>query len=74
MGDRSHLENIPVLPFTGRSRWNQIAPFVGVCRETWRQLCAAGKAPPPIRLSERVTLWDNTSVHAWIKDPLNYRA
>jgi predicted DNA-binding transcriptional regulator AlpA len=61
------------LPLVGHSRWSQIAPFVGVCRETWRQLCKAGCAPKPIRLSPRCTVWRNEDVHAYLRDPLAYR-
>ncbi|QBC33945.1 transcriptional regulator [Pandoraea sp. XY-2] len=62
----------PQLPTTGRGRWADIAPFVGIGREKWRQLTLAGKAPAPIRLTERCTLYDFSQVHAWIADPLNY--
>lgn len=62
------------LPLVGHSRWAQIAPFVGVSRETWRQLCLAGRAPAPIRLSPRCTVWKNADLHAYLHDPLQYRA
>lgn len=75
---RSRTRAIPSsnlqLPATGRGRWADIAPFVGVGRETWRQLTLEGKAPTPIRLTERCTLYDFGQVHAWIADPLNYQA
>jgi prophage regulatory protein len=62
------------LPLVGRSRWTQIQPFLPVCRETWRTMCRAGKAPKPVRLSPRCTVWDNVEVHRWLADPLGYRA
>ena len=62
-----------VLPPTGRGRWSDIAPFVGVSRETWRQLVKAGRAPTPLRLTERCTLYDFAAVHAWIADPASYQ-
>lgn len=39
------------LPAIGLSKWAQIAPFIPCCRETWRKLVLAGKAPgdPPVR-------------------------
>lgn len=63
-----------VLPPIGRGRWSDIAPFVGVSRETWRQLVNTGRAPTPQRLTERCTLYDFAAVHAWIADPANYCA
>ncbi|MCA7893559.1 transcriptional regulator [Burkholderia cepacia] len=48
-------------------------PFVGVSRETWRKLCRTGKAPRPIRLSPRCTVWSNDQMHAYLADPLGYR-
>lgn len=66
--------HINTLPLVGRSRWSQIEPFVGVSRETWRKLCIEGRAPKPIRLSQRCTVWLNDEMHAYLADPLNYRA
>lgn len=66
-------KHIDTLPLVGHSRWSQIAPFVGVCRETWRQLCKAGRAPQPIQLSSRCTVWNNEEMHRYLADPLNYR-
>ena len=63
-----------VLPLTGRGRWNDIAPFVGVSRETWRQLVNTGRAPTPQRLTERCSLYDFAAIHAWIANPASYNA
>jgi prophage regulatory protein len=52
----------------------QIQPFLPVCRETWRTMCREGRAPKPVRLSPRCTVWDNTQIHAWLADLLGYRA
>lgn len=60
------------LPLVGRGRWNDIAPFVGVSRETWRRLVSEGRAPAAQRISERCTLYDFASVHAWISNPANF--
>lgn len=62
------------LPLVGRSRWTQIQPFLPVCRETWRTMCREGRAPKPVRLSPRCTVWDNVEVHRWLTDPLGYCA
>jgi predicted DNA-binding transcriptional regulator AlpA len=67
-------KHVDFLPLVGHSRWKQIAPFVGVSRETWRKLCRAGKAPQPIRLSSRCTVWKNTEIHAYLSDPARYQS
>ncbi len=33
-----------------------------------------GRAPRPIRLTERCTVWDASEIRRWIADPVNYRA
>lgn len=63
-----------VLPTIGLSTWRQIAPYLPIGRETWRKLCIAGKAPKPIRLSEKCTVYSNIEVHKWLQDPLGYVA
>lgn len=60
------------LPVDGMSRWNQIAPFSPFSREKFRQLVNAGKAPPPVRLSERCTCYSNRELHRFFADPVNY--
>lgn len=62
------------LPADGLSRWNQIAPFSPFSREKFRQLVIAGKAPRPVRLSERCTCYSNRELHLFFADPLNYSA
>jgi prophage regulatory protein len=61
------------LPADGMSRWNQIAPFAPFSREKFRQLVIAGKAPQPIKLSERCTAYQNRELHKFFADPVNYR-
>lgn len=63
---------LPVLPAMGLSKWAQIAPFIPCCRETWRKLVIAGKAPQAIRLSENCTVYKNEEIHRYLADPLNY--
>ncbi|KWA06630.1 helix-turn-helix transcriptional regulator [Burkholderia territorii] len=67
-------QNEALLPAIGLSTWRQIAPYLPIGRETWRKLCIAGKAPKPIRLSEKCTVYSNAEVHRWLADPLGYRA
>jgi prophage regulatory protein len=62
------------LPLDGMSRWSQIAPFSPFCREKFRQLVRAGKAPQPVRFSERLTCYSNREMHRFFADPLSYQA
>ncbi|MGT2430662.1 helix-turn-helix transcriptional regulator [Cupriavidus basilensis] len=62
------------LPRDGVSRFAQFQPFVSLSREKWRQLANAGKAPQPIRMGQRCTVYRNAEIHAWLADPLNYCA
>ncbi|QJP74172.1 transcriptional regulator [Burkholderia glumae] len=64
---------MPVLPIVGLSKWSQIQPFVPFCRETWRKLVLAGKAPQAIRLSDNCTVYKNEEVHRYLADPVGYR-
>ncbi len=64
----------PTLPAIGKSRWKQMQHLIPVCRETWRQLSLSGRAPQPVRLSARCTMYDNREVHRWLADPVNYQA
>ncbi|KVN18318.1 transcriptional regulator [Burkholderia stagnalis] len=45
-----------------------------MCRESWRKLGLAGKAPQPIRLSSTHSVYSNAEVHRWLLDPLGYTA
>jgi prophage regulatory protein len=60
------------LPVDGMSRWNQIQPFSPFSREKFRQLVITGKAPQPIKFSERCTAYSNKELHRFFADPLNY--
>lgn len=62
------------LPPVGMSRWEQLRHFIPVSRETWRQLVLAGKAPQPVRLTERCTMYDNGAVHRWLAGPADFRS
>lgn len=62
------------LPTHGMSRWSQIAPFSPFSREKFRQLVKAGKAPQPVKFSQRCTAYHNSELHRFFADPLNYSA
>ena len=61
------------LPHDGMSRFKQFQTFLPVSRETWRKLVNEGKAPQPVRMG-RCNLYRNSELHAFLADPLNYRA
>jgi prophage regulatory protein len=60
------------LPADGMSRWKQIEPFSPFSREKFRQLVLAGKAPQPVKFSERCTAYPNRELHKFFADPLSY--
>lgn len=62
------------LPRVGVSKWSEIERFVCISREKWRQLGIQGRAPKPIRMGARCTVYSNVEVHRWISDPQNYVA
>jgi len=62
------------LPANGMSRWKQAAPFCPFSREKFRQLVRAGKAPQPVKFSNRLTAYSNVELHKFFADPLNYSA
>lgn len=67
-------KQITDLPQHGFSRWNQIAPFVGVSKSQFRLLVLGNRAPQPTHLSHRVTVYSNSELHKWFADPLAYKA
>lgn len=68
-------ETKPVtLPADGMSRWSQFAPFAPISRERFRQLSNQGRAPQPVRLGIRCTMYSNRELHRWLADPVNYQA
>ena len=71
---RNKSKPLQELPTTGKVRWNQLAPFMPISRETFRRLAIEGKAPPPIRFSLRCTMFDASECHKWLADPMNYTA
>jgi predicted DNA-binding transcriptional regulator AlpA len=64
----------PPLPPGQLSRFKQLQPYLPVSRETWRLLGNAGRAPRPIRLTERCSLWHNDEVNVWLANPAGYVA
>jgi prophage regulatory protein len=74
MTSKSDLPAPKILPHDGCSRWSQFAPFSPVCRETFRRLSIAGRAPKPIRMGIRCTFYRNQELHKFLVDPLGYKS
>lgn len=58
----------------GLYRWAQIKDLLPISESTWRRRIAAGKAPKPIVLSSRCTLWRGSDVLQWLLHPDKYSA
>lgn len=58
----------------GLYQWEVFADRVPYTRETWRVKMDEGKAPRPIRLTARCTVWRGSDILAWLADPLGWRA
>ena len=61
-------------PKDGMSRFKQFQTFLPISRETWRKLVRDKRAPQPVRMGTRCTLWRNEQLHEFLNDPLNYHA
>jgi predicted DNA-binding transcriptional regulator AlpA len=66
-------ETLITLPDVGLFRFKHFAPFLPFSRETWRKLVLEGKAPAPIRMGGRCTVWPAAELHKFLRDPVNYR-
>ncbi len=40
----------------------------GLARSTIWMMCKEGRFPIPIKISERVTVWDNDLIEEWMKE------
>lgn len=64
--------NVDILPKIGMSRWKQFEHLIPFSKEKFRQLVLKGRAPQPIRFSERCTAYSNSELIKFLNDPLNY--
>ena len=58
----------PDLPETGFLRISQVLRFVPVGRSTWWRWCANGKAPKPIKLGPKTSVWKAEDVRQLLAD------
>jgi len=56
----------------GLSRLDDFKSYLPFGRETWRLLVLAGRAPQPIRMGARCTVWRNDEVNAWLASPATF--
>lgn len=61
-----------ILPLIGMSRFSKFKKFLPLSREKFRQLSRQGKAPQPIRMGSRLTMYSNQEVHRFLANPLGY--
>lgn len=59
--------NVQQLPTTGFIRLPEVLFFIPVSRSTWWAWVKSGKAPKPVKLSERVTAWKAADIRAMIE-------
>lgn len=60
-------QTAPNVPATGFIRQRQLIPhIVPVGASTWWRWVNSGKAPKPVKLSERVTAWRAEDIHAFL--------
>lgn len=58
----------------GLYRWAQIKDILPISESTWRRRIADKKAPPPMTLGTRCTLWRGSDVLEWLRQPDIYTA
>lgn len=61
------------LPMDGFSRWEDVAAFVTLGRESIRLLEAQGRFPRRLKLTPRTAVWSNIELHRWAANPAGYR-
>ena len=61
-----------VLPIDGFSRYASFRHLICIGRTKWHQLTKAGKAPPPIVLGSRTTVYSNKELHRFMSNPAGY--
>ena len=74
MSTTNQAQERTTLPKDGMSRFKQFQTFLPISRETWRKLVRDKRAPQPVRMGVRCTMWKNEQLHEFLNDPLNYRA
>ena len=55
-------------------RLTEIEPFLPIGSSTWRRMVAKQRAPQPIKLSAKCTLWRGSDILDWLRSPEEYSA
>lgn len=63
---KKNSENPVVLPKEGYIRLPDVLSVVPVSRSTWLSWVKAGKAPKPVKLSLRTSVWKVADIRAFI--------
>jgi len=72
MSNKNLVQEADTLPKIGMSRFSSFKSYLPFSREKFRQLSKAGKAPQPIRMGSRLTMYSNKEIHRFIANPLGY--
>lgn len=51
-----------IIPETGYSRVPAITAYFSIGKSTWWKWVAEGKAPPPIKLGPKTSVWKNSVI------------
>lgn len=62
------VPTVPVDPLVmlRHVRLDEVASLIGCGRRTWLRWVAAGKAPKPVHLGERLVAWRVRDLAAWL--------
>ncbi|SPY08409.1 helix-turn-helix transcriptional regulator [Oligella urethralis] len=71
---RSGDELSNALDPNGLYRWKELEEHLPIGRDFWHRRVKQGKAPSPIRIGTRCTLWRGSDVMEWLKNPETYQA
>lgn len=66
-----HLERLPEI---GWSRFSQFKQFLPFSKETFRKLVRDKRAPQPLRMGIRCTMYSNQELNRFIANPSSYEA
>ena len=66
--------NIPSLPTDGFIRQSQFLRYVPYSPATFWRRVAAGRAPQPVKLGDRITAFRVEEVRRYLADPLGFKA
>jgi len=74
MSNKNLVQETGTLPQIGMSRFSSFKGYLPFSREKFRQLSKAGKAPQPIRMGTRLTMYSNEELHRFLANPLCYES